>query len=116
MFKFIRKIFGGKKVEPTVVKTMAPPPPVPPNFNPKYRTSYHKPVESIRQSDDDGFLTSMIVAEVTDSTLLGVAIGGNIAGAIVGDMLNDSDDSNSWDNNDSYDSSSSYDDSSSLND
>lgn len=41
---------------------------------------------------DDGFLTSMLVAQATDSTLMGTIIGGNPVGAIIGDSLNNSDD------------------------
>lgn len=44
--------------------------------------------KSIPPPTDDGFATSVIVAAVTDSALLGVAVGGNLAGAIVGDLLN----------------------------
>lgn len=138
MFDFIKRMFGGKKVEPAVVKTMAPPPPVPPRYDKSYRTK-PQPIRA-RESDDDGFLTSMAIASLTDSTLLGAAVGGNVAGALIGDMLNDSDSTSSndnnfhsfgggdfggggagdsWDNNDSsydssYDSSSSFD--SSFND
>lgn len=39
-------------------------------------------------SQDDGFLTSMALGYMTDSTLLGTALGGNMAGAMIGDMLN----------------------------
>lgn len=96
MFDFIKRMFGGKKVEPTVIKTMAPPPPVPPRYDKSYRTK-PQPIRTT-QSDDDGFLTSMAIASVTDSTLLGAAIGGNIGGALIGDMLNDSDNTSSSDN------------------
>lgn len=54
-------------------------------YNPQYRDSC--------QNTDDGFLTSAAVAYATDSTVLGALAGGNIAGAMVGDMLNDSDNS-----------------------
>lgn len=40
---------------------------------------------------DDGFLTSMALGYMTDSTVLGTAIGGNFAGAMIGDMLNNND-------------------------
>lgn len=36
---------------------------------------------------DDGFVTSMLMAEMSDSTLLGYAAGGNIAGALVGESM-----------------------------
>lgn len=42
-------------------------------------------------SQDDGFLTSMALGYMTDSTLLGSALGGNIMGAMIGDMLNNND-------------------------
>ncbi len=41
---------------------------------------------------DDGFLESMAIGYLTDSTLIGSIFGGNIAGAAIGDMLNNSDD------------------------
>lgn len=49
--------------------------------------SYHMP----NRDPNGDFLTSVIVAQVTDSALLGTLIGGSVAGGIVGDMLNDSD-------------------------
>jgi hypothetical protein len=42
-------------------------------------------------SGDDGFLTSMAIAYMTDSTLIGAMAGGNIMGAMVGDMLHPDD-------------------------
>ena len=42
-------------------------------------------------SQDDGFLTSMALGYMTDSTLLGTALGGNMMGAMIGDMLNNND-------------------------
>jgi hypothetical protein len=46
----------------------------------------------VREDSDDGFLTSMAMGYVTDSTMMGTALGGNMMGAMIGDMLNDSDD------------------------
>lgn len=43
------------------------------------------------REDESNFLTSMAVAAVTDSTVAGALVGGDIFGAIVGDALNDSD-------------------------
>jgi hypothetical protein len=40
---------------------------------------------------DDGFLTSMAIGYMTDSTMMGGLLGGNFAGAMIGDMLNNSD-------------------------
>jgi hypothetical protein len=42
--------------------------------------------------EDESFLNSMLIAYLTDSTLMGAAFGGNITGAIIGDMMNNSDD------------------------
>jgi hypothetical protein len=42
--------------------------------------------EEDRRRDGD-FLTSMVVAQATNSTLMGYAVGGNLAGAMVGDAL-----------------------------
>jgi|GEM_PF-3698568 len=48
-------------------------------------------------SDDGNFFLSMIVAQATDSALLGYAVGGSLAGAFVGDSLNSGDSSSSSD-------------------
>src|ERR1700687_1223171 len=63
-------------------------------------------------SGDDGFLTSMAVAAATDSTMLGLMAGGNIAGAMIGDAMVD----HSSDSSDSSSSSASDDSSSSSSD
>lgn len=42
-------------------------------------------------SQDDGFLTSMALGYMTDSALLGTVLGGNMMGAMLGDMLNSND-------------------------
>lgn len=42
-------------------------------------------------SGDDDFLTSMAIGYVTDSTLAGYAVGGNLSGAILGDVLRNDD-------------------------
>lgn len=61
------------------------------------------------ESNDGNFLTSMLVAEVTDSALLGTIVGGDPLGAIVGDMINDSDNSSDdWSSSSDNDSSSDY--------
>lgn len=50
----------------------------------------------VRQATQEGdFLTSMLVAQMSDSAILGTIVGGDPVGAIVGDMLNDSDSSKS---------------------
>lgn len=41
---------------------------------------------------DDGFMTSMLWGYITDSTLIGTVVGRNPMGALLGDMLNNSDD------------------------
>ena len=38
---------------------------------------------------NDSFIESMIIGYLTDSTMLGTALGGNMMGAVVGDLLND---------------------------
>lgn len=40
---------------------------------------------------DDGFLESMAIGYMTDSTIMGTALGGNPLGAMIGDMMNNSD-------------------------
>lgn len=61
--------------------------------------------ESKRITDDSDFALSMVVAAATDSTLLGVMAGGDITGAVVGDMLNESDEEPKTDHGYSNDSS-----------
>lgn len=56
--------------------------------NDSYVRNYFNQRE-VKPVEDDGFLTSMIVGYMTDSTMIGTAAGGNIMGAMVGDMLND---------------------------
>lgn len=58
--------------------------------------------EEEENNDDDNLLNSVIVGEVTDSTILGAAISGNMVGAILGENLNNTDDYN--ESNDSNDS------------
>ena len=40
---------------------------------------------------DDSFIDSLIWGYITDSTAMGTVMGGNVMGAMVGDMLNDND-------------------------
>lgn len=42
-------------------------------------------------ANDDGFLNSMMMGYMTDSTVLGTLHGGNLLGAMIGDMMNDND-------------------------
>lgn len=41
--------------------------------------------------DDDGFLMSLVIGAATDSALFGMALGGDPAGAIIGDIMSDGD-------------------------
>lgn len=41
--------------------------------------------------EDDTFIESAVISGLTNSTGLGVLIGGDVAGAILGDLLNDGD-------------------------
>ena len=40
---------------------------------------------------DDSFIESLLVGYLTDSTMMGTAVGGDILGAAIGDMLNNTD-------------------------
>lgn len=60
-----------------------------------YRRRRTAALERHEQSNNEDFLTSMIVAEATDSVALGAMVGGSITGAIVGDMMNDRDNESS---------------------
>lgn len=69
-----------------VTNRQAPAPPMFPSQgtqSPTYTTQ-----TTMQQSD---FLTSVIVAEATDSALIGMAVGGDPIGAMIGDSLNDDD-------------------------
>jgi hypothetical protein len=63
--------------------------------------------ESTRKVDNSDFLISMAVANATDSALLGMAVGGDPVGAIIGDSLNDNDSNHSHTDHSSSDYSSS---------
>lgn len=58
----------------------------------EYMKSYfkHREVPNVTQSTDDGFLQSMAIGYMTNSTLVGSVLGGNPLGAMVGDSLNTS--------------------------
>ena len=53
----------------------------------EYLKSYFKHREV---SQDDNFLTSVAMGYATNSTIMGTALGGNPLGAMIGDMMNDS--------------------------
>ena len=139
MLGFIKRLFGIKTPNENVVATI-PPPPVYPKKKREFKkikpiklaTPLSSPSERSTENNSGDFLTSMMVAQATDSALLGTIVGGDPVGAMIGDALNDSDNNSShdfgnggdfggggasgdWDNspsynsNDSYDSSSSYD-------
>ncbi len=73
--------------------------------NPQSKTK----IESSQSvSPDDGFLTSMLVAQATDSALIGMVVGGNPIGAMIGDSLNDSDDNTTTKNHHLFDDYSSH--------
>lgn len=72
---------------PPIKEEGAKPKPVQPS---QYETSRTVSVED-NHSD---FATSLAVAYATDSAILGMAVGGDPVGAMVGDALNDSEDNN----------------------
>ena len=44
----------------------------------------------VNQTGNPDFVTSMLIANATDSALIGTVIGGDPVGAIIGDLMNDS--------------------------
>lgn len=58
--------------------------------NISYMNNYFKKRE-VSSGGDDGFLASMAIGYLTDSTIMGAALGGNVAGAMLGDMMNSGD-------------------------
>lgn len=58
-----------------------------------YYDNYYKKRETntIERKDDDDFLTSLVIGYATDSSLTGALLGGNALGAMLGDSLNNSD-------------------------
>ena len=52
---------------------------------------YVKEYYKKREATDDGFLDSMMMGYLTNSTLMGTLHGGNPAGAMLGDALNNFD-------------------------
>jgi hypothetical protein len=71
------------------------------------RPSYSDRSSNSYQENTPDFLTSMVIANATDSAVIGTLIGGDPVGAMIGDMMNDSD-SHSSHSSYSEDSSSSY--------
>ena len=45
----------------------------------------------VSRNTDDNFLNSMMIGYMTDSALMGTLLGGNPTGAMIGDMMNNSD-------------------------
>jgi hypothetical protein len=134
---WLTNLFKRKKQDPIKKVEMNKPIPKPMSglyyndYTPTGRTEETRYVSSSEnnpttQNNGDFFL-SMLAAEATDSAALGMMIGGDPAGAIIGDMLSDSNHSSndygsssndSWSSNNDYgssssDSSSSFDSSSS---
>ena len=63
----------------------------------KYIKDYfnHREVTSSNNNTDDGFLQSMLLGYMTNSTMMGSLMGGNPLGAMIGDMMNNSEDQHS---------------------
>ena len=62
------------------------------NGDDKYIKNYFSEREvtpTINNNYDDGFMQSMMLGYSTNSTIIGATLGGNLTGAIIGDMLND---------------------------
>jgi len=57
----------------------------------KYVHNYFDVREVKSEDQNNGFLTSMAVGYLTDSAMIGAAAGGNLIGAMIGDMMNTSD-------------------------
>jgi hypothetical protein len=76
-------------------------------YIPTGRTAETRYVESSNYNNQNNadFLTSMMVAQATDSAALGILMGGDVGGAIIGDMLNTNDSTPSYDSGSSNDSS-----------
>jgi hypothetical protein len=74
---YVKKYFDKREVKPNLNK-------------PEYQA---KRQEFVRQypNQDDSFIDSLMWAYITDSSSIGMIMGGNPAGAIIGDMLNESD-------------------------
>ena len=74
---YVKKYFDKREVKPNLNK-------------PEYQA---KRQEFVRQypNQDDSFIDSLMWAYITDSSSMGMVMGGNPAGAIIGDMLNESD-------------------------
>ena len=64
---------------------------VKPNFNKPEHVQKRAELVNQYPHKDDSFIDSLLWAYITDSSLVGMAMGGNPAGAFIGDMLNESD-------------------------
>ena len=63
----------------------------------RFNTSHYcsRASQHIDYDDDSSFLLSALVAYETDSVLLGAIAGGDVAGAIIGEIFSDSSSSSS---------------------
>jgi len=84
---------------PVISETVKPGP-----YREVLSTTTTQVAESTRITDESNFALSVAVAAATDSTILGAAIGGDLTGAVIGDMLNDSDEEHRSDHSYSNDS------------
>jgi len=60
-------------------------------------SEYKRKREELEQQypyKDSSFIDSLILGYITDSTVMGTAMGGDVMGAMIGDMLNTSDETN----------------------
>jgi hypothetical protein len=64
------------------------------DYTPTGRTEEIRYVDSTTNQNKGDFFLSLLAAEATDSAAMGMAIGGDPAGAIIGEMLNDNHSSN----------------------
>jgi hypothetical protein len=63
-----------------------------------FSSSHYCPVASqtIDYDDDSNFLLSAVVAYETNSVLLGAMAGGDIAGAVIGEIFSDAGSGGDW--------------------
>ncbi len=97
---WLTNLFKRKKQDPIKKVEMNKPIPKPMgkveyiDYTPTGRTEEIRYVDSSTNQNKGDFFLSLLAAEATDSAAIGMAIGGDPAGAVIGEMLNDNHSSN----------------------
>lgn len=93
---YVKQYFDKREVKTTPVKVLA-------NKDNTSKTVYYEKraeLEAQYPNSDSSFIDSLIWGYITDSTFMGVAMGGDLTGAIIGEMI--ADENNDIDNSQNF--------------